>query len=289
MANDFNIDVGFNTKGFTDMFGKGGAGTVDSGVGAGPNGTSKLSSGIGKGLFTALKATGIIALLMNLKVIVDLLSGILGMINLLVLVGLKGMIDFFKDPVRGLVGLAVLITNGFLTGIEALINFLPGVSGVEIGRFRTDIMDENIAKGMEIGEALAESFMLEDEYQKAKQAQVEALAMETLKTNLAEFALQRDKAELTGLMSDDFTSNVVPAFDGLSSTMTTFFINWKKAMDEANEKLDADSRSARVSFATSYKGTALTESEKLGAARLQSTTIKEADARAFNYLTGLSR
>ena len=283
---DFNIDVGFQTKAFTDAF-KGSGSGVDSGTGGVNAGAG--TSGIGKGFLTALKATGIIALLMNLKIIVDLLGGMLAILNLGVLLFLKGMFEFFKDPARGLLQFGVFLINGFITAIESLANLLVPSDPVQFDRLRGDVIQEQLDSGAGLLEALSKGFMSEEEYQTNRISksllQEKSLQDAHLEVLRAEDA-RKKLAQLDGLNT---TTVLAPALDDASSTMLTFLVNVKKVFDEANDLTKKSLSQSGIDFAQSRSTTSLSSAEKLSASRLQSTIIKEQDARAFNYLTGLGR
>ena len=284
---DFNIEVDFTTSGLESSLG--GPGGVDSGLGKGSDSGAGEGGSIGKGMLTALKASGIIALLMNLRIIVDLLAGVLAILNLGVIVFLKKMFEFAQDPVRSLLGLGIFIVNAIISMQEKLINlFKPFGADVEFGRFRSDVIDQELDAGTGLLEALSKGFLTEDQYQKQKigssllagQKQEEAF-MEQLKADDA-------RAELARFYTNEVNASLDPALVEGNNAFVQFWKNFTKKMNSMNKEVTGRNLTG-ISFAQSSQPTALSPSQLLGASNLQSTSISDVDARTYNYLVGLGR
>lgn len=140
-GSDFNIDIGINTKqlervkkDFQNMF----SGEFGGG---GNNQGKKEAQGINvvsKGFTKALKFTGIIGIISSLSLIADVITIVVGLIAAL---AISGIIAFFKDPVRALLGLGVFIANQIISGLEFLANaIVPGADPFEFPRFQTSLV-----------------------------------------------------------------------------------------------------------------------------------------------------
>lgn len=188
---DFLIDVGFDTaKLKRELAEIKKSMAVTSSGGGGEGKANTLEVGVSSGVVKALKSLGIIAILNSIQIISDLLAFLLGLINGAIgaLLGffIQYIIPFFKDPFRVLLQLGLFIVNGIIAGLEALINFIPGVSGVTLPRFQEefvleayDKMKEDIKQAGDdankVKEArqmfvkrFGESLMKEEDFQKLK-------------------------------------------------------------------------------------------------------------------------
>ena len=235
---DFSIDVGFDTKGFNNV--GSGVGNVDSGAGRGRV-EEEQKRGISSGFITALKATGIIALLMNLKIIVDLIGAMLGLINLAVVVFFKKIYEFFQDPLKGLIKVVMFIDNIFKSVAEAIINaILPG-SPVDLGRYRFDVFDEAIESGSNLVEAMQSSFMTEEQYNQYKIAKAEELKA----IQDAAYAVEEEKLKLQGeiaIMESERYISMATDIDNVGSSWIKFINNTNRLIDNANKALGMRSK-----------------------------------------------
>lgn len=122
---DFTFDVVFNV----DELNKNISGVSGGGSQAGTGGLGMLSN-IAKGFKLALTATGIIGILTNLRVVLDTIGFVLGIISSLlgfvVAQLIQFIVPFFKDPTRALLSLVVYLINGIIGGIEFMLNALLG-------------------------------------------------------------------------------------------------------------------------------------------------------------------
>lgn len=286
MGADFNIDVGFRTVAFEKSVGASGKG-VDSGTGSGDDEEKKMSP-FRKALVAGLTAVGFVAFLKNIKIVVDTLGAILGLINLGVIVFLKAMYDFFKDPLRGLLNFALFLGNLFISAFEKFANFLKPGKDVDFGRFRADVVGEELDAGTGLIKALNEGFLTEEEYQKRKIAKALIATQKQEQAYEEELKAQDARLKFNRTITEEYDSRLDPALFDATSSIFNFFVNLRKESDRLN-KLFGRNAAAGVRFAQARQETPLTESQFLGASRLQSTTIKEQDARAFNYLVGLNR
>jgi hypothetical protein len=285
---DFTIDVGFDTRGFNNLdsgVNGRGAGRVDSGTGGDDNGSS-----LGTGLLAALKASGVIALLMNLKLIVDLLAGIFAVLNLGILLFMKTMYEFFKDPMRGLLNFGLLLINGFIAGLENLANILKPGEDVDFGRFRPDVIGQELDAGTGLLEAIGKGFLTEKQYRFVQFRKSQELEEEAKKAFAAQFEADRARASLAEEYAEFTDATLNPAIAEGGNAFVTFWANFIKEINRLNKKVTGGNLSgAGIAFAQSLQDGPLTPSQTLGASRMQSTTISDRDARAYNYLTGLGR
>lgn len=280
---DFSIDVGFNTKGFEDAVKGNGNGTPDAGVGGGADSGTGGMGGFGKGLLAALKASGIIALLMNLKVIVDLLGGILGLVSLGVTLFLKKIYEFFQDPTRGLLNFGIFLVNGFLTGLEFLIKKIPGVeSDFELGRIRPDIVGQELDAGTDLLEALDKGFLTEKEYNFVKFQNAE----EQREAQFKAFEAELDAGRAHQANMEFLEENAIASFEDSSKAFTAINKLWAAIINQANSLND------KISGTTTDRVSSSPIAGLSTFELLSKTSVipkDETDARLINYLTGLGR
>lgn len=264
---DFNIDVGFNTEELKEAT-KGAA--TGGGTGAGIRG-----EGFAKGLKTALSATGIIALLASMKTILESISFILAFISsvigLLVVKFLDFAIPFFVDSERNSVKQGIAIVNGFLTGVEFLVNTLAaiftlgkvgvGENKIELPRFQEDIIlegfdnlrkaEENLDLGIgslddviraqkDYTDAVIDSFLTQGEFDAIKK--VKDFNNETFKETLL---ILNSAGEDVGTAVDSGATQVISFTDTAFSAMSKAL---KHIEDKANEFTGSGSTSEEGDF-----------------------------------------
>lgn len=237
---DFEIDVGFNTQELMDATGGGRGGTSEE---------QKAINNVGLGVSKGIKIAGLVGILSGLALVTDTIGFFLGIIggSITFLVGqfVQFAVPFFTNFERSILGLGLSIVNGFLTGIEFLINtisaalnLIPGVDipQIELPRFQEGIVFEafdELQSVLEDSEASAEqlkiaeqnyvnsfvnSFLTEEEFQKVK-----SLA-EAANISLAEALVD---VEASGSIAEGFISNSVDvtirtassAFDKLNEAL----------------------------------------------------------------------
>jgi hypothetical protein len=172
-----------------------------------------------------------------------------------------------------------------LAGLEKLVKFTTGIN-VDVGRFRSDIIGQELDAGTGLLEAIGKGFLTEEQYQKeklgkallAKQAQDEAAA--------AQLSADLERKKLANLYEEHTKSTLNPAMVDASNAFVRFAINFKEEIERMNRALSGD---RGVAFLQARKGRDLTASELFGATRLQSTTVSDRDARAFLYLDSLRK
>lgn len=237
-------------------------------------------------MLLALKASGVIALLMNLKIIVDILSGIFAVLNLGILLFLKKVYEFFQDPMRGLLNVVLFLANVWRSIGESIINAIKPGEDVDLGRFRADIIGEELDAGTGLLEAISKGLLTEKQYrfvQFQKSKELEDAAKEAF---AEEFKSNMLRKELATVMAEDTNVTLGPALNDASSTMLNFLINFQKKANEMNKELTGKATTTRVTqrqISTDPLAGAST-AELL----LKRTNIVDARAQsAFNYLRGL--
>jgi hypothetical protein len=150
---DFTIDVGFNTEELKSATSGMGGGTSAGGGGESGGGFG----GFAKAIKAGLMATGIIGILMNLKVILEIvgfaIAAISSILGLLLVKSLEYFKNFYSDIERNSTIMAIKLNNGILSAVEWLANalryvFTFGNQGLgtdkqfEIGRYSEEIILE---------------------------------------------------------------------------------------------------------------------------------------------------
>lgn len=129
MVDNTTIDVGFNTDQLKDA--------VSGGIGGGAGGAQNQKNNIAGGFTTALKGAGVLAILSQLKVVMESISFVLNiissLISFIVVKMIQSVFKFFEDPVRGLLGLGIFIVNGIIENINNVVKainaLIPGTRG----------------------------------------------------------------------------------------------------------------------------------------------------------------
>lgn len=148
---DFTIDVGFNTDELKEAT-KGASGGEGGQSGAGK------SSGIKSAFKAALVGTGVIALLKNLKSILEIigfaLAVISALVGLLTVKLLEWTKSYFGEFERNNLKIAIFTANAIIGAIEFVVNAIIGLSNlfipkgkefenVELPRFQEEIILES--------------------------------------------------------------------------------------------------------------------------------------------------
>jgi len=286
---DFEIDVGFNTRGFEAVAGRGGRGP-DAGINRQQAGTG-LGENIAGGFSKAIKATGVLAVLGNLKVITDTLQILLSIMNIGIILYLKFLYEVFKDPGRGLLSFAVTLVNLFLVGMQKLLSLIPGFGSIiseKIPLFRKDILTEDLDAGVNLSKALKNSFLTEEAYLEEKNARAKAAAIAQLKAYAAQLFEDKARKELAEDLTEDLRMSLGPALTDANSAMLEFLKNFQKAANDANKELTG--KIARTVTQRGLVSTADPLSQATAADRVLRRTSVPVDARATKaneYLRGL--
>jgi len=154
---DWTLEVDMVTSQLEDAIGREQVGGGGTGAGADQQQQENtLASGFSKGL----KFAGIIGILSQLKVVVDVIGFTMGILSSLisyfVITFIQNVVGFFQDPVRALLGLGVWIVNGIINGFESLANviapsFLQPEGGFDFGRLDSEqILAEYDARQAEL-------------------------------------------------------------------------------------------------------------------------------------------
>lgn len=142
---DFNIKVGFDTKALDK------AKKDFENIAVGGSGPNKASEGeratkakgiIAAGTVKALKVTGIVGIIASLGFIADTIGVMTALLGVFIV---SGVLEFFRDPTKALIKVALFVVNGVLAGLELLINTIRGVFGyeaIEIPRFQVALVEE---------------------------------------------------------------------------------------------------------------------------------------------------
>ena len=291
---DWNIDVGFNTEDLKS------ATSGSSGGG---------SSGGGNAFASALKGTGLVALLMSLKPILDIISIAInfigGLVALLVVKFLDWSKNYFSEFEKNNLILAMKINNGIVSAIEWLANairwvFTLGTQGLgtddqfELGRFQEDIIleafdakeavkqnveagiesvDELVTAQREYEQAFKDSFMTNAEFEAIKQIK------DQNNTSFKEVLISLETAgQVVGLAVDSGATQVVSFTDRAMGALSDAL---EYVEEQANKLRKKSSSSSSSKSYTSYGPDEYAEAK----GKIY-TAIKDSYGKEYNFSEG---
>ena len=276
---DFNIDVGFSTKALSSQFGKQ---TGSAGVGNGADSGTSQQESTKNGFIGALKGAGVIALLMKITPLVEIMTGILAILKLGVILFMKKIYEFFQDPARGLLNFGIFIVNGFIGAIEKLANWLKPGKDMDFGRFRSDVVGEELDAGASLLQALKKGFMKEEEYADyVWEARAWVLKAEQDNT-IAKLKALDERTTAEQAYEEEIKVTLVPAMNSATGSFLTFWKNMETEISKMNKAVTG--RSFKVDYS---KFTPSAESIKFGTTTNQTSVLSPAEARVANLIYGV--